>query len=149
MRHIVGGAHRAEFCYDAATPRYRLQGIGSMAWRALLGSTLAMLAATPALAHAIILESSPAVNATVAGPELDIVLRFNSRIDRARSSLTLNAPPAKPDAKPVALPLLGDSPDLLMAHAGGLAPGKYSLRWQVLSVDGHITRGDIPFTVAR
>src|SRR5258706_10132890 len=102
-----------------------IEGFGSMAWRVLLGSTLAWLAATPALAHAIILESSPAVNATVAGPELDIVLRFNSRIDRARSSLTLNAPPAKlegakpegakPDAKPVALPLLGDSPDLLMA----------------------------------
>ncbi|WP_245326709.1 copper resistance protein CopC, partial [Bradyrhizobium sacchari] len=23
----------------------------------------------------------------------------------------------------------------------------WHLRWQVLSVDGHITRGDIPFTV--
>jgi methionine-rich copper-binding protein CopC len=125
-----------------------IEGFGSMAWRVLLGSTLAWLAATPALAHAIIVESSPAVNATVAGPELDIALRFNSRIDRARSSLTLNAP-RKPGDKPQTLPLVGDSPDLLKAHASGLAPGAYSLRWQVLSVDGHLTRGDIPFNVAR
>jgi methionine-rich copper-binding protein CopC len=115
-----------------------------MAWRVLLGSTLALLAATPAAhAHAIILESTPAVNATVKGPELDIVLRFNSRIDRERSSLTLTVP----QAKPITLPLQGDSPELVKAHAGGLAPGAYSLRWQVLSVDGHITRGDIPFKV--
>ncbi|TAI60323.1 copper resistance protein CopC, partial [Bradyrhizobium sp. Leo170] len=35
----------------------------------------------------------------------------------------------------------------LDAEAKGLSPGAWRLRWQVLSVDGHITRGDIPFTV--
>jgi methionine-rich copper-binding protein CopC len=29
-----------------------------------------------------------------------------------------------------------------------VAPGAYVLRWQVLAVDGHITRGDVPFTVS-
>jgi hypothetical protein len=28
-----------------------------------------------------------------------------------------------------------------------LTPGVYVLRWQVLAIDGHITRGDVPFTV--
>jgi methionine-rich copper-binding protein CopC len=28
-----------------------------------------------------------------------------------------------------------------------LAPGAYTLHWQVLAVDGHITRGNVPFTV--
>jgi len=28
-----------------------------------------------------------------------------------------------------------------------LAPGAHVLRWQVLAIDGHITRGDVPFTV--
>jgi copper resistance protein C len=28
-----------------------------------------------------------------------------------------------------------------------MAPGSYSVRWQVLAIDGHITRGDVPFTV--
>ena len=37
--------------------------------------------------------------------------------------------------------------DALVGKANGLAPGKYKIRWQVLAIDGHITRGDIPFTV--
>jgi copper resistance protein C len=28
-----------------------------------------------------------------------------------------------------------------------LTAGDYVARWQVLAVDGHITRGDVPFTV--
>ena len=29
----------------------------------------------------------------------------------------------------------------------GAKPGDYVLHWQVLATDGHITRGDVPFTV--
>ena len=39
------------------------------------------------------------------------------------------------------------SPDVLTAPASGLAPGDYRIRWQVLASDGHITRGEVPFTV--
>jgi len=128
-----------------------------MTWRLLV--LLVLLGAAPraALAHAIIVDSSPAANTTVAGPELDVTLRFNSRIDRARSSISLSrigAPPGAPagapaGAKPATLPIQpADGPELLKAHAAGLTPGSYNLRWQVLSVDGHITRGDIPFKVA-
>lgn len=35
----------------------------------------------------------------------------------------------------------------LNAHAT-LTPGNYTLRWQALSTDGHITRGEIPFSVS-
>jgi len=28
-----------------------------------------------------------------------------------------------------------------------LKPGSYRLRWQVMSIDGHVTHGDIPFEV--
>jgi methionine-rich copper-binding protein CopC len=37
---------------------------------------------------------------------------------------------------------------VLTARIAGIQPGSYRLRWQVLALDGHITRGDIPFTVA-
>ena len=40
-----------------------------------------------------------------------------------------------------------DSLESLEAKASHLAAGRYTLRWQVLAIDGHITRGDIPFTV--
>ena len=97
-----------------------------------------------AWAHAIIVSSSPAAAATVAGDAVSIRLRFNSRIDHARSKLTLFAP----DGAPRALTAASDSPaDELNTDAKLLSTGAWRLRWQVLSVDGHITRGDIPFTV--
>jgi len=42
-----------------------------------------------------------------------------------------------------------DGLDTLSAEAKGLRPGTYRLRWQVLASDGHITRGEIPFTVVK
>jgi copper resistance protein C len=95
-------------------------------------------------AHAVIIESVPAVDATVPAGDLGISLRYNSRIDHQRSRLTLNGS----DGKVAILPIQSDTkPDILAARATGLAPGRYRLRWQVLAVDGHLTRGDIPFTV--
>jgi methionine-rich copper-binding protein CopC len=29
----------------------------------------------------------------------------------------------------------------------GLVKGAYVLRWQILAMDGHITRGNVPFQV--
>jgi hypothetical protein len=106
--------------------------------------TLATLAPLPAAAHAIVIASTPDVNATVAGAAVPIVLHFNSRIDKNHSRLSLY----RPDGSGVTLPLRTESPpDELDSTAGDLPPGTYRLRWQVLSVDGHITRGDIPFQV--
>ena len=42
-----------------------------------------------------------------------------------------------------------DPPNTLSAQARGLRPGVYRLRWQVLASDGHITRGEISFTVIK
>jgi copper resistance protein C len=104
------------------------------------------IAAYPAFAHAILLESSPSINTTVAGPNIPIKLRFNVRIDATRSRLTL----VKPDASTQLLVISKDaSADTLASQAQSLIPGEYRIRWQVLASDGHITRGEIPFQVAR
>ena len=101
------------------------------------------LAATPACSHAIIVGSDPLPGATVAPGPARVVLRFNSKIDQGRSRLELRGGPL-----PVVLPLAAAaSPDEMAADAD-LQPGRWSLRWQVLAVDGHLTRGDVPFTVA-
>jgi methionine-rich copper-binding protein CopC len=95
-------------------------------------------------AHAVIVDSAPAVDATVAPGGLDIRLHYNSRIDHQRSRLTL----IDADGKSHPIPIVPDSAaDVLAAQAADLAPGRYRLRWQVLAVDGHLTRGDIPFSV--
>jgi len=104
------------------------------------------LMARSAMAHAILLESSPSINSTVAGPDIPIKLRFNVRIDATRSRLTL----VKPDASTQSLAITKEGPaDALASQAQGLPPGQYRIRWQVLASDGHITRGEIPFQVTQ
>lgn len=106
----------------------------------------AALLASPASgwAHAIIVKSDPAAGSRVAGPVAHLHLQYNSRIDAERSRLVLDLP----DGRSRALSIHAEtSPDTLDADAEGLSPGAYRLHWQVLSVDGHITRGDIPFEV--
>ena len=99
--------------------------------------------AAPAAAHAVIIDSVPAVDAAVAG-DSDVSLHFNSRIDHQRSRLTLIAP----DGSASSLPITPDSaPDIVAAKLTGLAPGQYRLRWLVRAIDGHLTRGDIRFSV--
>jgi methionine-rich copper-binding protein CopC len=112
-------------------------------------AVILLLMVTPALtagiaaAHAVIIDSTPAVDATVAG-DSDVNLHFNSRIDHQRSRLTLIAP----DGSSSSLPIMPNSaPDIVAAKLTGLAPGQYRLRWQVLAIDGHLTRGDIRFSV--
>ncbi len=112
-------------------------------------SILAFSLLTPAeaaLAHALVLRSSPSEGTTVSGPDLMIEIRFNSRIDGKRSRLTITGP----DGASVTLPLRpAASPETLSGEATGLAPGAYRLHWQTLSVDGHLTQGDVSFQVGR
>jgi len=104
------------------------------------------IAATSAAAHAVLLESRPALQSTVVGPDVPLKLRFNVRIDLARSRLTL----ILPDGSQQTLEIDKQTPpDTLSSQATGLQPGAYRLRWQVLASDGHITRGEIPFAVTK
>jgi len=104
------------------------------------------LVVASASAHAVLLESTPSLKSSVAGPDIPIKLRFNVRIDASRSRLMLVGPAGFTQA----LEISKESPaDALITHATGLLPGEYRLRWQVLASDGHITRGEIPFTVMR
>lgn len=97
-----------------------------------------------AVAHAVLLESNPPPNGKVVAPDIPIKLRFNVRVDASRSRLTLVRPDGS--VQPLALGKT-DSADILSAQASNLPPGDYRLRWQVLASDGHITRGEIPFSV--
>ena len=40
------------------------------------------------------------------------------------------------------------NPALLTASLAPLGPGRYRVRWRVVSVDTHVTEGDFAFTVA-
>jgi copper resistance protein C len=95
-------------------------------------------------AHAVLKESQPAANSSVAGPDVPIMLKYNSRIDSKLSKLQL----LRPDNSTTDLKIdQQTAPDTLNAKATGLKAGAYRIRWQVLAPDGHITRGEVPFTV--
>jgi copper resistance protein C len=112
----------------------------------LFAAAAAFFLVAPAAAHAVLLESNPALKSAVSGPDVPFKLRFNVRIDALRSRLTL----MRPDGSAQPLEISKRTPaDTLSAEATGLPAGAYRLRWQVLASDGHITRGEIPFTVTR
>ena len=104
----------------------------------------ATLAPRVALAHAVLVSAQPAENSVVTGPDVAVLLKYNSRVDTEHSTLTL----LDPDGK-VGKVAIGSQPEpgLLSAKLTGLVKGAYVLRWQVLAVDGHVTRGKVPFQV--
>lgn len=107
----------------------------------------ALLALTPgaARAHSLLLESSPAANASVAPPS-EVSLRFNNRVEKRLCRIRLVDAGGHATTLPVAL----DGPlDRLRAPVTALAPGDYRLEWQVLSTDGHVVSGSYTFRVAR
>ena len=102
-----------------------------------------LLVPSIALAHAHLVTSVPEPSSSVHGPDVAIDLKFNSRVEMKGSMITL----VLPGGATQRLTLDSQSNDVnLDAHAR-LKPGKYTLRWQALSTDGHITRGEIPFSV--
>jgi methionine-rich copper-binding protein CopC len=113
----------------------------------LLWAALSLAPLSPASAHAIVLESSPTHDAVLARAPGQVTLRFNSKIEKRFTRLTLAAGDQAPT--PVALPDGEDAepPDRLVIPLRPLGPGVYVLRYRVLAVDGHITEGALRFTV--
>ena len=97
----------------------------------------------PAFAHAILTSSKPAAGGSIAAGHQTLDFQYNSKIDHRRSRLTLTGP----EGAPVVLAILPSSATNALDAEADLKPGAYTLRWQALALDGHITRGDVPFTV--
>ena len=95
-------------------------------------------------AHAVLMSSTPEKNSTVKGPQVEITLRYNVRIDGGRSRVQL----VSPDGTTSDLKLDTQSkPDVLQCKISELKPGTYKIEWHVLASDGHISKGEVPFKV--
>jgi len=108
---------------------------------------LVALAVAPAAAHSLLLASSPAAGATVAGEPARLMLRFNNRIEKRLSRVRL----VDARGEKRSLEVKADDPPVEELHASipALAPGDYRVEWQVLSTDGHVVNGAFSFRVAR
>ncbi len=115
-------------------------------WIFVLGTVVLILGTTQvASAHAILVDSTPKANSTFKGTELAVDLRYNVRVDGTRSKLVLVGPNGVATTLVIAKQ---SSPDHLQTRATGLMPGAYKIQWYVLASDGHMTHGEIPFTVS-
>lgn len=106
----------------------------------------AVLVASSALAHSFLVEADPSSKDHVSDPPKLVKLRFGSGVEPPYSKLTIETPDGKVLAEGnVAVP---DKPRELSVNAPAeMAPGKYIVRYRVLSSDGHIVEGSYDFTV--
>lgn len=105
-------------------------------------------ASTSVLAHAYLVKSAPVKRAVLHNPPAKIQLWFNERLEQRFSTVALYDSAGKAVAiGPAALD--ASDPKQLTATVGPLVPGRYLIKYRVLSTDGHIVQDQIPFTVGQ
>jgi hypothetical protein len=125
-------------------PRLSRRRLG---WLLAAGAAAALPGAGPAAAHAALVRSVPARRATVARAPARVQLWFSERLEPAYSSVSVrDAAGRRVDAGDARVD--PDDPARLSVGLPALAPGAYTVRFRVLSVDGHVVEAALPFTVA-
>ena len=101
---------------------------------------------TPVLAHAQLLKAEPARRAVLDKAPTQVRLWFNEEIEGAYTTLSVLNANKKPvtDAKPR---VVSDDPKSVVLSLPDLGPGKYSVKFRVLSVDGHVVNSSFDYTV--
>jgi copper resistance protein C len=117
--------------------------------RRLLLAVLALASgqlAAPVFAHSLLVRSQPGRGTTVARAPERVQLWFSERLEPAYATLSVwSEAGAQVDAGDAAVDT-GD-PRVLSTNAPNLVPGRYTVRYRVLSVDGHVVESSFTFTV--
>jgi len=110
---------------------------------ALLACVLAVPAAD---AHAVLVRSSPSHRAVLAQAPERVELWFNERLEPAYSTVSVwSEAGGQVDARDVAVTT--DDPRRLSVSLTTRAAGLYTVKYRVLSVDGHVVDSRITFIV--
>jgi len=116
--------------------------------RRLVLAGLAALLFRPAaaLGHAVLVKSVPAQRAALVEPPPRVELWFNERLEPAYSkALVTNEAGTQVDLRDVAVS--AEDPRRLAVSLPVLVPGRYTVSFRVLSVDGHVVESRLTFTV--
>lgn len=108
----------------------------------ILTAALTLLAASPALAHAMLQHASPAAGDVVHAPPITITLQFSERLEPTFSKLDIHD--ADGGTETAATNIAGTT---MRATLKPLVPGIYEVIWHAVSIDTHITDGRYTFTV--
>ena len=122
--------------------------------RAILFAALAVAGALSASgfspgaapAHSLLVRSEPGRSATVTRAPERVKLWFSERIEPAYAKLSVWSEAGKQvDAGDAAVD--SNDPILLSVSTPNLGPGRYTVSFRVLSVDGHVVESSFAFTV--
>jgi methionine-rich copper-binding protein CopC len=114
--------------------------------RLLLPLLLALLPPAEGWAHAYLVRSAPAARASVARAPARVQLWFNERLEPAYSRLSVwDGGGKRVDAGDVEV--AASEPTRLSVAVPALPPGPYTVKYRVLSVDGHVVESEFSFTV--
>ena len=112
----------------------------------LAGLAAVLLRPAAALGHAVLVKSVPAQRAALVEPPPRVELWFNERLEPAYSkALVTNEAGAQVDLRDVAVS--AEDPRRLAVSLPVLVPGRYTVSFRVLSVDGHVVESKLIFTV--
>ena len=107
---------------------------------------LLMLLPSLVFAHAYLVKSVPAGRATLLSSPGKIQLWFNERLESKYSSASVYGPDGqRVDADNAQVS--ADDPKQLSVALKQLPPGRYTVKFRVLSVDGHVVEQSFPFTI--
>ena len=98
------------------------------------------------LAHSMLVKAEPARRAVLTKAPNQVRLWFNEKIEGDYASLVVldDKKQSITDVKPT---LASDDPKSIILPLPELVPGKYSIKFRVLSVDGHVVESSFDFTV--
>ncbi len=101
---------------------------------------------TSVFAHSMLVKAEPPRRAVLTKSPIQVRLWFNEKIEGDYASLVVLDAKKQPitDLKPT---LASDDPKSIILPLPELAPGKYSVKFRVLSVDGHVVESSFDFTV--
>ena len=113
---------------------------------ALVVAMAVSLQSAPALAHAMLVKAEPARRASLTVTPAQVRLWFNEEVEKDYAALTvLNADKVPvTEVKPHTAP---DDPKAIVLPLPELVSGKYTVKFRVLSVDGHVVDSSYDFTV--
>jgi len=114
----------------------------------MLAAVLGFSALAPASgwSHAYLVKSTPGARAVVSGVPARAQLWFNERLEPAYSQVSVaDGEGRRADLGDVQVG--PEDPKKLSVGLPVLAPGVYTVRFRVLSVDGHVVESQFKFTV--
>lgn len=99
-----------------------------------------------AWAHSQLVKAEPPRRAVLTKPPTHVRLWFNENIEGDYASLVVLDAKKQPisDVKPTLAP---DDPKSIVLPLPELAPGKYAVKFRVLSVDGHVVESSYDFSI--